>query len=70
VQELFGVRIEPWETETWHEDVESYSLVDGDDVIGHFYLDMHPREGKFQHAAMFPFVNGIEGKQIPVAGLI
>jgi len=70
VQELFGVRIEPWETGTWHEDVESYSLVDGDDVIGHFYLDMHPREGKFQHAAMFPFVNGIKGKQIPVAGLI
>jgi thimet oligopeptidase len=70
VQELFGVSIEPWETDTWHEDVESYSLVLGDDVIGHFYLDMHPREGKFQHAAMFPFVNGIEGKQIPVAGLI
>jgi thimet oligopeptidase len=70
VQELFGVRIEPWETGTWHEDVESYSLVDGDEVIGHFYLDMHPREGKFQHAAMFPFVNGIEGQQVPVAGLI
>jgi len=70
VQELFGVRIQPWETDTWHEDVESYELVDGDDVIGRFYLDMHPREGKFQHAAMFPFVNGIEGQQVPVAGLI
>ncbi len=70
VQELFGVRIQPWETDTWHEDVESYELVDGDDVVGRFYLDMHPREGKFQHAAMFPFVNGIEGQQIPVAGLI
>ena len=70
VQELFGVRIEPWDTETWHEDVEAYSLFDGDEEIGRFYLDMHPREGKFQHAAMFPFVNGITGQQLPVAGLI
>ncbi len=70
VQDLFGVRIEPWKTDTWHEDVEAYELYDGDDVLGRFYLDMHPREGKFQHAAMFPFVNGIDGQQLPVAGLI
>jgi thimet oligopeptidase len=70
VQDLFDVRIEPWETETWHEDVEAYELFDGDVAIGRFYLDMHPRDGKFQHAAMFPFVNGIEGQQLPVAGLV
>jgi len=70
VQNLFGVRIESWETDTWHEDVEAYELYDGDTVLGRFYLDMHPREGKFQHAAMFAFVNGIEGEQLPVAGLI
>jgi len=70
IQDLFLVQIVPWDTETWHEDVEAYELRDGDEVIGRFYLDMHPREGKYQHAAMFPFVNGIEGEQIPVAGLI
>jgi len=70
VQDLFDVQIVPWQTETWHEDVEAYELRDGDKTIGRFYLDMHPREGKYQHAAMFPFVNGIEGKQLPVAGLI
>jgi thimet oligopeptidase len=70
VQDLFQVRIEPWETFTWHDDVKGYQLVDGDEVIGRFYLDMHPRDGKFQHAAMFPIVNGIKGKQLPVAGLI
>ena len=43
IEELFGVRIEPWETTTWHEDVEAYSLFDGDEEIGRFYLDMHPR---------------------------
>ncbi len=70
VQDLFQVQIRPWQTETWHEDVESYELLSGDRVLGRFYLDMHPREGKFQHAAMFPFVNGIEGQQLPVAALI
>ena len=70
VQDLFDVRIEPLETDTWHEDVEAYSLLDGDEELGRFYLDMHPRDGKFNHAAMFPFVNGIEGQQLPVAGLI
>ena len=70
VQDLFQVRIEPWETFTWQEDVEAYQMLSGDEVIGRFYLDMHPRDGKFQHAAMFPFVNGIEGRQLPVAGLI
>ncbi len=70
VQDLFQVKIEPWDTYTWHEDVKAYQLLDGDEVIGRFYLDMHPRDGKFQHAAMFPFVNGIEGRQLPVAGLI
>ena len=70
VQDLFQVRIEPWETFTWHEDVEAFQMLDGEEVIGRFYLDMHPREGKYQHAAMFPFVNGIQGQQLPVAGLI
>ena len=70
IQDLFQVQIRPWETETWHEDVESYELLSGDQVLGRFYLDMHPREGKYQHAAMFPFVNGIKGEQLPVAGLI
>ena len=70
VQDLFQVSIRPWDTDTWHEDVEAYELFDGDVLLGRFYLDMHPREGKYQHAAMFPFVNGIEGQQAPVAGLI
>ncbi len=70
VQDLFQVQIRPWETTTWHKDVESYELLDGNRILGRFYLDMHPREGKYQHAAMFPFINGIEGEQLPVAGLI
>ncbi|MEQ9563296.1 MAG: M3 family metallopeptidase, partial [Woeseiaceae bacterium] len=70
VQDLFQVRIEPWDTFTWDDSVQAYQLLDGDEVIGRFYLDLHPREGKFQHAAMFPIVNGIEGRQLPIAALV
>ena len=70
VQDLFGLTIKPWETDTWHEDVEAFELLEGTELLGHFYLDMHPREGKFQHAAVFPFQNGINGVQLPAASLL
>ena len=38
-------------------------------MIGRFYLDMHPREGKFTHAQMSPVRVGIERRVVPVAVL-
>jgi thimet oligopeptidase len=70
IQDLFGLTIKPWETFTWQEEVEAFELWDGDKLIGRFYLDMHPREGKYQHAAVFPMQNGIAGEQLPMASLL
>ena len=39
-------------------------------MIGRFYLDMHPRPGKFSHAEMVPAVDGVRGKQLPEAVLV
>jgi thimet oligopeptidase len=70
-QELFGVQIKPWQdAPTWHEDVESFELWDEDVLVGRFYLDMHPRDNKYQHAAAFPLQWGIAGAQAPVTALI
>jgi thimet oligopeptidase len=70
VQDLFSVQIKPWATASWHQDVEAYELWDDDRLIGRFFLDMHPREGKYQHAAVAPIRSGISGQQVPLATLM
>ncbi|UPT72714.1 MAG: Zn-dependent oligopeptidase [Elusimicrobiota bacterium] len=46
----------------WHPDVKLFEVANAADgvVIGHFYLDLHPREGKYTHAAAFPLLMGRE----------
>ena len=67
---LFGIKIQAWDTEAWHESVEAYEILDNDKLIGRFYLDMHPREGKYKHAAHFGFQAGVKDLQIPISALI
>ncbi|HUN88295.1 MAG TPA: M3 family metallopeptidase [Terriglobales bacterium] len=54
----------------WAPDVETWDVYDHGKMIGRFYLDMHPRKGKFSHAEMVPVLDGIKGKQLPEAALI
>lgn len=68
--DLFGADIRPWDGKPWADGVTAWSLYDGDRLVGHFYLDMHPREGKYSHAAAFPMQHGIDGKQVPIAALV
>ena len=70
IQTMFGVTIRPWQTETWHASVKAFEIVDNNQVIGRFYLDMHPREGKYKHAAQFGIQSGIKGVQLPIAALV
>lgn len=67
---LFGVTFRPWETATWHEDVAAYEMLEGDRVIGRFFLDLHPRENKYKHAAHFGILDGIRDRQIPTSALV
>jgi len=43
----------------WHNSVELYKVSnkDNNDLVGYFYLDLFPRDGKYSHAACFPFIS-------------
>jgi thimet oligopeptidase len=69
-EDLFGLNIKPYGGEKWHESVEAYEVFENEKLIGRFYLDSHPREGKFTHAAQFGITLGKKGKTIPEAALL
>ena len=54
----------------WDPAVETWDVFDSGKMIGRFYLDMHPRPGKYSHANMVPVLDGIRGKQLPEAALV
>ena len=68
---LFGLTWTPVEdVTTWHEDVVTYDVHAGDRPLGRIHLDLHPREGKYKHAAQFDLVRGVEGVQLPEGVLV
>jgi thimet oligopeptidase len=68
---LFGVTYRPVSTvPVWDKSVEAYELLSGGQLIGRFYLDMHPRKDKYNHAAEFPIRTGVAGRQIAEAALV
>lgn len=69
-EDLFGVQVRPWAAKVWNPDVEAFEMVDNGTVIGRFYLDSHPRPGKYSHARITPIRYGIAGRALPVAALI
>jgi thimet oligopeptidase len=54
----------------WHPDVACYDVLERGEVVGRFYLDLHPRDGKYKHAAQFTLQSGQAGKRLPEAALI
>ncbi|HEV2104559.1 MAG TPA: M3 family metallopeptidase, partial [Candidatus Eisenbacteria bacterium] len=68
---LFGVEFKRVPgAPVWDPSVECYELWDGGRLAGRFYLDMHPRPNKYNHAAQFDIRTGVEGVQVPEAALI
>ncbi len=62
---LLGIEYHPVSVPTWHEDVHVFDVTKAGEPIGRIYLDMHPRDGKFNHAACFDLVVGRAGVELP-----
>ena len=58
------------DADVWHQDVEVFDVLRQGEKLGRIYLDMHPREGKYKHAAQFPYRSGVKGKQLPEGVLV
>jgi len=70
-EELFGIRFHRIRSdELWHPSVEAYDVTHGDAPLGRFFLDLVPREGKYNHAACFGIREGIAGLQLPQSALV
>ncbi|CAN0896377.1 Probable thimet oligopeptidase, partial [Linum grandiflorum] len=77
IQDLFGLRFEEIkDTEVWHPDVSVFSAHDlsSGELLGHFYLDLYTRKGKYGHTCVLALQNGAlphnGTRQISVALLI
>jgi Zn-dependent oligopeptidase len=58
-QELLGLKFKKLDScKAWEKSVTCYKVFDerSNEFMGLFYLDLYPREGKYNHAAVFPLV--------------
>jgi len=67
---LFKVEFRPSTAPAWHPAVSVYEVFEGGRIVGRFYLDMHPREGKSKWFSAAPVVTGVRGRVLPEASLI
>jgi thimet oligopeptidase len=76
-QSIFGLKFEPLEPSyKWVDDLQLWAVLDArsGEPMGLFYLDLFPREGKYNHFAVFGLIDGklrSDGKyQRPVVSLV
>jgi thimet oligopeptidase len=71
---LFGLEYrEAAGAPVWDPDVTVHDVYarDGEEVcLGRIYLDLHPRPGKYSHAAQFELVGGVAGRLLPEGVLV
>ena len=72
-QTLYGVKFTERKVPVWHPDVRYFDVTDAKTgaFLSGFYLDLYPREGKYNHAAAFP-IRGVStlAKRTPLSALV
>ncbi|KAA0206987.1 oligopeptidase A [Candidatus Uhrbacteria bacterium] len=57
MSELFGIEFRSIDLPAWQEEVRCLEVTDGGEPLGRIYLDLHPRDNKYSHAAVFGIRN-------------
>ena len=72
VESLYGLSVRPSQAPLWHDDVRFFDILDGEQLVGQFYLDLYARNSKRGGAWMDDAItrrNTASGIQTPVAYL-
>ncbi len=65
-EEMFGIKFkQDKSSKVWNNDVDAFEVHEDDKIIGRIFLDMHPRDGKYNHACSVTISSGIKKKVIP-----
>ncbi|MBI4364370.1 MAG: Zn-dependent oligopeptidase [Candidatus Latescibacteria bacterium] len=68
---MYGITYRPAaNAAVWDPSVEAYEVWDGTKMLGRFYFDLHPRPGKYNHAAKFTVRQGARGIQFAEHALV
>lgn len=68
---LFDVEyVEVGDAVSWHADVTTYDVLRGGERLGRIHLDLHPRKGKYGHAAQFDLSPGLRGRRLAEGVLV
>ena len=67
---LFKIEFRRSQAPAWDAAVSVFDVHEDGDLVGRFYLDMHPREGKDKWFSAAPVVTGVRGRYLPEAALI
>ncbi len=68
--QLFKIEFRRSTAQGWDPAVSVFEVIEDGKLVGRFYLDMHPREGKDKWFSAAPVVTGVQGRYLPEAALI
>eukprot|EP00049_Salpingoeca_infusionum_P025361 m.18824 g.18824 ORF g.18824 m.18824 type:complete len:671 (-) comp7952_c0_seq2:122-2134(-) len=74
--ELLGVEFEELDDDVWDESVRMFQVTDQatKEVLGYFFLDLFPRDGKYSHQCVLPitpcFVDEDGTKHLPAVAMV
>jgi thimet oligopeptidase len=71
--QMYGIEYRPVpDAPRWDPSVDVYDVfaAGGGEKLGRIFLDLHPRAGKYKHAANFDLVPGVKGVQLPESALV